>query len=146
MAFLTACCIGFAQARMKLQATPGENDEFGWSVDIDGDVAIVGAFALDNPLGLDTRKAYIFRGDEGGNWNLEVELLPDDLQGGVEHDLGSFFGHYLAIKGATAVIGATHHNFNGKKNSGAVYVFDRNSDGPWELVQQLFPSESNRSQ
>ncbi len=100
----------------KLLADDGEAfDDFGRSVAIDGDTAVIGAY-LDNDNGSDSGSAYVFRYD-GSIWVQEAKLLADD--GEAFDD----FGISVAIDGGTAVIGAYLDNDNGSA-SGSAYVFE----------------------
>jgi cell division septation protein DedD len=90
------------------------SDLFGWSVAIDGDTIVVGAYGDDSFTGA----AYVFRTTDGGVTYPQVDkLMASD---GAANDA---FGGFVAIDGATIVIGAT-----GASTGGAVYVF-RTSDG-----------------
>jgi hypothetical protein len=99
----------------KLYASdPDAGDEFGHAVDMDGDVAIVGAYR-DEPFGFHSGSAYVYRfGDTG--WTFEAKLVPDD---GAASD---YFGYAVAIDGDRAVVGAYGDDDIGS-GSGAAYVF-----------------------
>jgi hypothetical protein len=75
---------------------------FGYSVAIDGDYAVVGAY-LDDTNGLSAGAAYIFRRD-GSTWVQEDKLLASDGQP------GDWFGHSVSITsdddGRYALVGA----------------------------------------
>lgn len=90
-------------------------DEFGWSVDLGGDVLAVGAY-WDDDLGHDAGSAYVFR-RTGGNWIQERKLLPSD---GASHD---WFGMAVAVQGQDLWIGAFQHDAIGG-DSGAAYLYD----------------------
>jgi hypothetical protein len=95
----------------KLTASDGaEGDEFGVSVSISGDYAVVGAYGDANYRG----SAYVFRQD-GTAWVEETKLTASD---GAE---GDSFGWSVSISGDYAVVGA-----GGDANySGSAYVFRR---------------------
>ncbi len=85
--------------KQKLLASDREvGDHFGISVEISGDVAVIGA-NLDDDNGANSGSAYIFRFD-GSNWVEEQKLLAGDGAA------GNFFGTAVGIDGDTAVIGA----------------------------------------
>lgn len=88
------------------------NDNFGASVALDRDTALVGA--PGNSLGVGT--AYIFTRN-GVSWAQQAQLIGTDTVS------ISSFGNSVAVNGNTAVIGA---NFTGPNNTGAAYVFVRN--------------------
>ncbi|MEM9532776.1 MAG: LamG-like jellyroll fold domain-containing protein [Pseudomonadota bacterium] len=101
---------------------------FGLSVDIEGDTAVTA----------DLFNVHIFSRNEGGpdNWGL-VASSPADF-----FDL---FGIQLDISpDATLVaVGATSAAENGKADSGAVYIFERDFGGPnnWGRRVKLFPNQ-----
>jgi len=99
------------------------DDHFGGSVDMFGDLAIVGA-RLDDPSG----SAYIYR-LSGSSWNLESKITPND---GIS---GDNFGHSVAIFGDRAVVGAT-----GSGDFGAVYVFTYQT-GSWIQTDKIEPND-----
>ncbi len=115
-------------------------DEFGSSVAISGDIAIVGAEDEDNGgLGV-SGAAYIFRRDQGGagTWGQVVKLTPSDPA------IIDRFGTSVSIDGDTAVVGALYHASGGFYDSGAAYVFKRNQGGAdaWGQVTKLSASDA----
>ena len=88
-------------------------DNFGYSVAISGNTAVIGA-PYDNENGIGSGCAYIFDTATG----VQVaKLLAGD--GGFNEN----FGYSVAISGNTAVIGAPYDNENGI-GSGCAYIFD----------------------
>ncbi len=104
--------------------TEHDNDEFGYSVALDGDTAVVGAPGANSGKGA----AYVFTRDENG-WGTPVELRASN---GVVNDK---FGNAVAIDGNTIVVGAYRHGFDGGggpvSGTGAAYVFRQSSTGEW---------------
>ena len=96
-------------------------DEFGYSVAMDGDTAVIGAYR-DDDNGSDSGAAYVFT-KNSGVWVQEAKLTPSDGAPGDE------FGHSVAVRGDTIVIGA-HKDDQGADSSGTVYIFTR-ADGGW---------------
>jgi hypothetical protein len=100
----------------KLLASDGEVwDEFGYSVSVSGDIAVIGAYS-DDDMGGNSGSAYIFRYN-GLTWDEESKLLASD---GEEWDR---FGQCVSVSGDVAVIGAPYDDDMGNA-SGSVYVFD----------------------
>ena len=100
----------------KLLASDGaEYDNFGFSVAISGDTAVVGAEHADS-----SGAAYVF-GYDGSTWLEQAKLLPSD---GTANDE---FGRSVAISGDRAVIGADGDDDDGS-NSGSAYIFHGLSD------------------
>ena len=102
----------------KLLASDGDNnDQFGISAAVHGDVIIVGAFQ-DDPHGNTSGSAYIFRRDAGtGYWDEEAKLVPAD---GAE---GDYFGSYVAVENGVAVVGAWEDDTTAGSDTGSAYVF-----------------------
>ncbi len=107
------------------------NDNFGQSVAIHDEVAIIGAPGSDDN-GSKSGAAYIFRRN-GEVWTEEAKLLPAD---GTE---SSEFGFSVAINGAYAAVGVLIDSEAGAL-AGAAYVFHDNGDS-WVQIAKLFPSD-----
>ena len=116
----------------KLLSTDGETqDDFGYSVSIDGNYAVIGA-SDDDDNGLDSGSAYIFK-CEGTTWSQQAKLLPSD--GATDDD----FGYSVSISGDYAIIGARFDDDNGE-NSGSAYIFKRTGEN-WLQQAKLTASE-----
>ncbi len=120
----------------KLIASDGAaGDGFGYSVAIDGDYAIVGAYE-DDDNGTNSGSVYIYERDADGNWTIETKLTASD---GEEYD---YFGRSVAIDGNYAVVGAHGDDDNGG-NSGSVYIYERGSDGTWGNKVKLIATDGS---
>ena len=116
----------------KLMASDGvEFGEFGISVSISGDCAVVGATG-DPVNGVASGSSYVFRFD-GNQWVEESKLIPDD---GAQAD---FFGEVVSVDGDRAIIGARWDDDSGS-NSGSAYVFEY-ADGEWAEHGKLTASD-----
>jgi hypothetical protein len=93
------------------------NDNFGISVSLGPDLAIVGA--LVHPWTASIGAAYVYRYD-GVSWTQEAELLASDGED------GDFFGSSVAVSGEVALVGAP----GADASRGAAYAF-RNSGHDW---------------
>ncbi len=99
--------------------------EFGFSVSISGDYAIVGANRHNTNGNTNQGKAYIFKRN-GTAWQQESTLTSPDGAAGDQ------FGYSVAISGAFALVGATFHDVNGNPNQGKAYFYKRNATS-WQL-------------
>ncbi|MBT3233821.1 MAG: T9SS type A sorting domain-containing protein [Calditrichaeota bacterium] len=99
-------------------------DNFGYSVSISGDYAIIGAKGNDDD-GSVSGSAYIFVRD-GENWIEQVKLTASDAAE------GDYFGISVFIDGEYAIVGADC-NDDGGFNSGSAYIFTLEDD---EWVEQ----------
>jgi FG-GAP repeat protein len=89
-----------------------QEDFFGWSVAIDGDTALVGAYGTTIDGHEQQGAAYVFTKADGV-WNLSATLIASD---GAAFDT---FGERVALSGNVAAIGA----YQADDSKGAVYVF-----------------------
>jgi hypothetical protein len=116
----------------KLTAVDGEaGDEFGYSVALSGDTAVITANADDSDVGgVDSGSAYVFT-RSGTDWSQQAKLTAAD---GAAGDL---FGVRVALAGNTALIGARldDDDVNGV-DSGSAYVFTRSGDS-WNQQAKL---------
>ena len=94
------------------------NDQFGYSVAISGNYAIVGATGEDDTGGLSSGKAYIFNVTTGALvWTL-------DNPNAYGTSAVDYFGYSVAISGNYAIVGAYWEDDAGGADSGKAYIFD----------------------
>ena len=88
---------------------------FGVSVCVSGDRAIVGAPGEGD--GSVAGAAYVFKRNTNDTWDLEATLSAPQT--------GALFGFSVSIDDTWAIVGAPHYDEGpGKKNMGAVYVYE----------------------
>jgi hypothetical protein len=102
-------------------SVPRHNAHFGWSVDIDGDRAIVGAFT-DVTTQVITGAAYVFERSNSG-WTEVARLSPTPL----EQESG--FGGTVSISGDRAVVGASLAPPPTFTGPGFAYIYRREPSG-----------------
>jgi ELWxxDGT repeat protein len=109
-------------------------DQYGVSVSIDGDWAIVGAYRHDVSGRADQGEAYILHFDSGANQWIEVTRITAD-----DGAAGDYFGYSVSISGDYAIVGAYQHDVRGRADQGAAYIFYRNQDGAdqWGQVAEI---------
>ncbi len=101
----------------KLKASDAAHyDEFGFSVSINGDYAIIGAF-YDDDKGSCSGSAYIFTPNniDPNNWIQQAKLTASD---GASYDK---FGYSVSINGDYAIVGADEVG----NYSGSAYIYKR---------------------
>ena len=121
----------------KLKASdPGEDDSFGYSVNISGDYIITGAQYNDDTY-TNSGSAYIYTRDPStGQWGSEQKLTAIDAA------TNDYFGSTTTISGGYAFVGARGDDDNSVSGSGSVYVFKRNvMTGVWSYDQKLTASD-----
>ncbi len=133
---LLVALVGFGQTQQvaKLTADDAEaEDYFGWSVSLDGDTAVVGAWR-DDEAGADSGSAYVFERDHGGPgyWSQLAKIKADDAAA------GDSFGHSVSLSGDIAIVGAYSSDDTGS-DSGSAYVFERDQGGSdnWGQVAKI---------
>ena len=104
----------------KLTAVDGAvYDYFGYSLSIDGDTIVIGAFRDDDKV-TDSGSAYVFTRDTAGDlasgWTQVTKLVADDGAS------GDYFGRFVYVDSGMIVIGAYVDDDKGA-NSGSAYVF-----------------------
>ncbi len=109
----------------------GPYDDFGYSVAVDGDTALIGArVSGDGGFAVRTGLAYVFT-RTAGVWTEQAKLTASN----VVSDF--FFGLSVAVEGDTALIGACG------RDTCSAYVFTR-SAGVWKEQAKLTASDGSR--
>ena len=128
-----------------LQNSDNENyDRFGWSVAIDGDYAVVGAYGEDDDLTGNNNlskagSAYIFK-NNAGTWSQVQKIIANDRTAGDE------FGWSVDISGNSIIVGAhiedeDENGLNTIYHAGSCYIFDLNTGtGVWSQTQKIVAS------
>jgi len=128
--------LGTAWAQeQKLVASDGASaDQFGTSVSLSADTAVIGAAGDDLPSGGEAGSAYVFA-RSGTIWTLQQKLVASDGA------TGDNFGGSVAVSGNTVVAGARHGDTPVAADAGSAYVFFR-SGVTWTEQQKLLASVS----
>ena len=112
-------------------AAPTQEARAGFSVAVDGDLAVLGAPFASGAAAL-SGAVYLFERGPGG-WLPAGVLTASDGQG------GDGFGNELALEGDRLLVGAVWRDGPGV-DSGAVYLFER-SGGTWGETGKLLPAD-----
>ena len=114
-------------------------DRYGYSVDIEGNYAIVGARLDDHSGYADAGSAYIYHRDPGDDWTL-VKQIFGTVDSGSSQDK---FGHSVAISEGFDAVSAETDDDQGFR-AGSVYIFGRYQGGVnnWGLVKSFVGSDT----
>ncbi|MEZ4630672.1 MAG: discoidin domain-containing protein [Deinococcales bacterium] len=136
---LCAQTLGSQQAEVKLTAFDQRPfDIFGAALSVYDDRVLVGARWADQPKAENMGAAYLYLRQLDGTWRHEAKFNPVD---GASYDE---YGSAVALDRDTAVVGAFAHD--GKApNAGAVYIYQKLSNGDWVMQQKLEPEQARES-
>ena len=122
--------------QQKLTASDGvAGDQFGYSVALAGDTALVGSYGDDVGGNADQGSAYVFT-RTGTTWSQQAKLTAPDGAA------GDTFGTSAALSDDTALVGANHAAVGGNSNQGSAYVFTR-SGTTWNQQTKLTASDGS---
>ncbi len=107
---------------------PADDGRFGFSVALQGDQALIGAYG-DDDAGDNTGSVYVFE-RSAGLWNQVAKLSAPDA--GPDR----WFGHAVALGGNVALIGAPADSVAGHNYAGSAYVFI-GSGASWTFLQKI---------
>ncbi len=115
----------------KLTAFDGAtDDQFGFAVALDNDIAVVGARGADAFMRKDAGAAYVFA-RRGFGWGPLGKLTASDAAA------GDSFGVGVSISGDTIIVGADFADPSGKSDAGAAYIFQRGAMGFGQTAKLL---------
>ena len=121
--------------RQKLTTSDAaERDKFGYSVDIDNDSAVIGAYLVDHDGTSNAGAAYVFE-RSGGMWSEQQKLTASDA---ADDD---HFGMGVGLGADTAIVTARHDDHGGMTNAGSAYAYTR-TGGTWTEQQKVIPSDA----
>jgi hypothetical protein len=123
----------FHQVKILSGSDKAHGDNFGYSVAIDGDIAVVGAPFADSG-GVNRGKVYVFYRDVGGleNWG-EVKILTATSETNY-----AYFGNSVAVGNDIIAVGAPNASVSGI-TTGRAYIFEKNEGGAdnWGQVKSI---------
>jgi hypothetical protein len=112
-----------------------DTNSFGFSVDIDGDYAVIGAPGENERTG----SAHVYKKDANGTWNHHQKI--EAYIG--KHD-DEYFGWVVAIKGDYIFVTAQTDRINEVKfeqPAGSVMIYKKDINNVWNGVQRLRSSD-----
>ena len=127
--------IAWSQQQKITASDAAPSDQFGISVSVEGNSALIGANFGDDGAS-DAGSAYVFT-RTGSTWSEQAKLIPSDP----EED--AWFGNAVSISGDVALVGAQYQDAKGF-DSGAAYVFTR-SGSVWNQQSKLVSADGRSS-
>jgi hypothetical protein len=121
------------------QPNPAEGNSFGFSVDIDGDFAVIGAAGENFATG----SAHIYKKDANGIWNHHQKI-----EAFVGKHNEEFFGYSVAIQGDLIFVSAIKDRINEELfeiPTGSVMIYEKDANGVWTGIQRLRASDYGHS-
>ena len=97
-----------------------EQDNFGWAVAADRNIAVVGAPGYDD-AGSGSGSAYVFE-YRGLKWRETAKLVPKDL------DRSAALGTSVLVQMDTIIVGAPKQTYNNVRFTGVAFVFRRDGE------------------
>jgi hypothetical protein len=111
--------------------SPNSGDEFGFSVAIEGNVAVVGA-RFDDAQGTNAGAAYIYRFDpDAGTWSFFQPLLANHVTGADQ------FGCAVDVSGDRIIVGSRFHDHPGT-DGGSAFIYRFNGLA-WDFETEIGP-------
>ena len=110
-------------------------EDFGWSVSIYGDRALVGAPADDISSVVDRGSAYTYKRATTGIWTLEAKLVATDGA------LQDYFGYCVSLFNNQAMVSAPYDDFSGATDRGSAYLFQLSGTSTWTQEAKIVASD-----
>ncbi|HEV7642498.1 MAG TPA: FG-GAP repeat protein [Pyrinomonadaceae bacterium] len=110
-----------------------DSDNFGTSVDLEGDTLAIGSFRGDVGTAVFNQGTVSVFVRHGTSWNQQARLFSADGAQGDE------FGISLSLSGDDLIVGADFNNVHGTPFPGAAYLFTR-SGTAWTQRSKLIPA------
>ena len=128
--------MGILAARLEPSGPSPAGAEFGYSVALDGDLAVVGAGSENTDAGSDAGAAYVFRA-VGDVWSEEARVEAPATESGVTSDL---LGRSVDVSGERVVVGAQRAD----GDAGRAYLYVP-AAGSWRIASVFTASDVNSS-
>jgi hypothetical protein len=125
----------WSQEAKLVASDKARDDNFGWTVSLSGDRALVGAYLSDPGSTNNAGAAYIFTRATDGTWTQEAKLTASDKA------MNAQFGLSVSLNGDRALVGANLSSPGGTTYAGAAYIFTRASNGAWTQEAKLVASD-----
>ncbi len=124
----------WVQAQTLMASDAGAGDNFGISVALYGNTALIGAYQDDCAAGIDCGSAYVFE-RLGMTWVQQQKLTASDASS------QDRFGWSVALSGISALVGAYSDDCIAGNDCGSAYVFVR-SGTTWSQQAKLTASDA----
>ena len=112
-----------------ITGTGSSNENFGSSVALEGNTAIIGSSLDNTAAGYQSGSAFVFTRVDG-TWQLLTRLVPTGLAA------GDYLGSCVALAGNYAIIGAPFDDIDNAPDAGSYCVF-HHSQGAWKYDRRI---------
>lgn len=125
---------GWIEVQKIVASDRTESDGFGWSVDIQEGILVVGASSADaiNSVGSGPGAVYIYKKQTSNLWVQSQKII---MPGGQNTDS---FGEAVRLNKDLLIIGNPEEDLNFSR-SGAAYIYRLNSSGIYSFEQKIIP-------
>ena len=121
-------------------ASPSSHEEFGYSVAISGNIAVVGS-QKDDKIASNAGSVSIF------NLAATIPEQPMVIIDNPNPTTNDYFGTAVAVSGTKVAVSAYQEDTSGNNNAGAVYIYDTTSPTPAVPIRTLInPSPQAQDQ
>jgi len=130
----------FSQEQSLVVDDISKNDLFGSALAYENGYLVIGARGHLRSRQEKTGLAYVFKEDSNGEFQKIAQLIPDDIDLG----LNKQFGSGLNISGNTIVVSDPQYDSSGSfKGVGSAYIFENDGSDSFVQVQQFFGESTN---
>ena len=105
-------------------------DRFGYSIDIENDLLVIGSVYDDDFDKEDSGSIYVYR-LLNNEWVFDDKLYSNDIEA------GDFFGTSVSINNGVISVGAVYDDFDNYLNCGSVTVFNY-INNQWSQLQKIY--------
>lgn len=131
--FVRSAGVWTQQAKL-LPSDGAADDQFGYSVALDGDTAVIGSPSDNHAAGADAGSAYVFT-RAGASWTQRTKMIAPDAAA------NDGFGRRVALDGDTVLVGSWLDDHAGGDAAGSAYIYV-GTNGMWSFEAKLTASDA----
>lgn len=120
----------YTEVTKQISSDGASSDLFGFSVSIDGDYVVAGAYQ-NGDAGVNSGSAYIFKNDGSDSWSELKKITASDAAA------NNYFGYAVSISGDYAIVSS----YGSNSFRGGVYAFKNNGSDNWDELLKMSASD-----